>query len=315
MLADTQDNPGAGGNGDTTGLLAALLRRQPRDAVLGLLIDPRLRAQAHAIGPGRTAVFRLGETSGVPGHVPLSGEFTVEVLADGRFTCTGPMFHGFKMDLGPMAVLRQGQVESCSRRRSARQPIRRCSGMSASSRAAAHPRAEELGALPRRFRADRKRGAGGRRPRTGECRSDDVRVDAIARRAAPEADGSSVPSATGRRIASAGSTMQRRYVIALIKHETNTFSPLATPLASFGHGNGPAFGDEARERFAGTNTPMAAYLDIARRDGAAIVTPVAAESWPSNKASRQTFEALVQPLEAAVPQVATRCSWTCMARW
>ena len=44
--------------------------------------------------------------------------------------------------------------------------------------------------------------------------------------------------------------MPRRYVIALIKHETNTFSPLATPLASFGHGNGPAFGDAARERFA-----------------------------------------------------------------
>ena len=31
VLADTQDNPGAGGNGDTTGLLAALLaRRAPR---------------------------------------------------------------------------------------------------------------------------------------------------------------------------------------------------------------------------------------------------------------------------------------------
>ncbi|MBA3507758.1 MAG: M81 family metallopeptidase [Betaproteobacteria bacterium] len=94
--------------------------------------------------------------------------------------------------------------------------------------------------------------------------------------------------------------MPRRYVIALIKHETNTFSPLATPLASFGHGNGPAFGDAARARFAGTNTPMAAYLDLARREGAEIVTPVAAESWPSNKASRQTFETLVQPLETAV---------------
>ena len=35
VLADTQDNPGAGGNGDTTGLLAALLKRNPRDAVLG----------------------------------------------------------------------------------------------------------------------------------------------------------------------------------------------------------------------------------------------------------------------------------------
>ena len=40
--------------------------------------------------------------------------------------------------------------------------------------------------------------------------------------------------------------MPRRYVIALIKHETNTFSPIATPLASFGHGEGPAFGEAAR---------------------------------------------------------------------
>ena len=94
--------------------------------------------------------------------------------------------------------------------------------------------------------------------------------------------------------------MPRRYVIALIKHETNTFSPIATPLTSFGHGNGPAFGAAARARFEGTNTPMAAYLDLARRERAEIVTPVAAESWPSNKASRATFETLVAPLEEAV---------------
>src|SRR5437588_6121075 len=94
--------------------------------------------------------------------------------------------------------------------------------------------------------------------------------------------------------------MPRRYVIALIKHETNTFSPLATPLSSFGHGNGPAFGDAARARFAGTNTPMAAYLDLAGRAGASILTPVAAEAWPSNKSSRETFERLLRPLEEAV---------------
>jgi microcystin degradation protein MlrC len=94
--------------------------------------------------------------------------------------------------------------------------------------------------------------------------------------------------------------MRRRYVIALIKHETNTFSPIPTPLASFGHGEGPAFGEAARARFEHTNTPMAAYLDIAQREGADIVTPVAAESWPSNKASRATFETLLRPLEDAV---------------
>lgn len=110
VLADTQDNPGAGGNGDTTGLLAALLKRDPRDAVLGLLIDRASAVQAHAVGVGHTVAFRLGEISGVPGHVPLAGEFKVEVLADGNFTCTGPMFKGFRMSLGPMAVLRQGNV-------------------------------------------------------------------------------------------------------------------------------------------------------------------------------------------------------------
>ncbi|MGP1679610.1 MAG: M81 family metallopeptidase [Burkholderiales bacterium] len=92
----------------------------------------------------------------------------------------------------------------------------------------------------------------------------------------------------------------KRFVIALIKHETNTFSPIATPLSAFGHGNGPSYGEDAKAAFAGTNTPFAAFLDIAWREGAEAVTPVAAESWPSNMASRATFEALLQPLEEAV---------------
>jgi microcystin degradation protein MlrC len=105
VLADTQDNPGAGGNGDTTGLLAALIRHRAPDAVLGLLIDPASATRAHEMGVGRSARFALGEISGVPGMVPLAGEFTVAALGDGRFTCTGPMFKGFRMQLGPMALL------------------------------------------------------------------------------------------------------------------------------------------------------------------------------------------------------------------
>ncbi len=110
LLADTQDNPGAGGNGDTTGLLAALVAANPPGAVLGLLIDRASAAQAHALGVGGKATFHLGATSGLPGHVPLAGEFTVRALADGNFTCTGPMFKGFAMRLGPMAVLEHDNV-------------------------------------------------------------------------------------------------------------------------------------------------------------------------------------------------------------
>jgi microcystin degradation protein MlrC len=106
VLADTQDNPGAGGNGDTTGLLAALVRQRAPDAVLGLLIDGEAAAKAHAAGQGATLAFALGGRSRIPGDAPFEGEFTVERLADGRFTCTGPMFKGFRMTLGNMALLR-----------------------------------------------------------------------------------------------------------------------------------------------------------------------------------------------------------------
>lgn len=106
VMADTQDNPGAGGNGDTTGLLRELILQDSRDAVLGLLIDKASAGRAHEVGQGRTLAFSLGGKSGIKGDAPLTGEFTVERLGDGHFTCTGPMFKGFRMQLGPMALLR-----------------------------------------------------------------------------------------------------------------------------------------------------------------------------------------------------------------
>jgi len=110
VLADTQDNPGAGGNGDTTGILQALLELRAQDACLGLLIDPHAAHQAHDAGQGASIACALGARSGLAGHEPVRGRFSVERLGDGRFTCTGPMFRGFRMQLGPMALLRQGGV-------------------------------------------------------------------------------------------------------------------------------------------------------------------------------------------------------------
>jgi microcystin degradation protein MlrC len=106
VIADTQDNPGAGGNGDTTGMLAALMRQHTPDAVIGMICDGPSAQRAHDAGQGATLEFTLGEISGLPGHTPLGGRFTVERLGDGVFTCTGPMFRGFKMKLGPMALLK-----------------------------------------------------------------------------------------------------------------------------------------------------------------------------------------------------------------
>jgi len=106
VLADTQDNPGAGGNGDTTGLLRALVEQKAQDAVFGMLIDAASASRAHEAGQGATLDFSLGGLSNVKGDAPFAAAFTVERLGDGRFTCTGPMFKGFRMTLGPMALLR-----------------------------------------------------------------------------------------------------------------------------------------------------------------------------------------------------------------
>ena len=110
ILADTQDNPGAGGNGDTTGVLAELIAQDVPRALLGLLIDAPAAAQAHEAGLGATIEVSLGARSGLAGHVPVEGRFTVEALSDGAFLCTGPFYGGARMTLGPMAALRRGGV-------------------------------------------------------------------------------------------------------------------------------------------------------------------------------------------------------------
>ena len=68
-----------------------------------------------------------------------------------------------------------------------------------------------------------------------------------------------------------------RLLIAMMKHETNTFSPVPTPLARFG----PLYGDNAIRAYRGTGTGLGAYLDLAEREGAEVVLPIAAGASPS----------------------------------
>jgi microcystin degradation protein MlrC len=110
ILADTQDNPGAGANSDTVGLLEALVRQGAEGAVLGILYDPQTAAAAHAAGEWAEISVSLGAKSGLPGHVPLETTVRVERLGDGRFTGTGPFYWGARMELGPMALLAVGGV-------------------------------------------------------------------------------------------------------------------------------------------------------------------------------------------------------------
>jgi microcystin degradation protein MlrC len=102
VIADTQDNPGGGGHGDTTGLLAELIAQRAEGAVLGLINDAESAAACHAAGEGARIALSLGGRSD---GAPLAVDAQVLRLSDGRFLCTGPMTGGNHADLGPSALI------------------------------------------------------------------------------------------------------------------------------------------------------------------------------------------------------------------
>ncbi len=110
VLVDTQDNPGAGGNSDTTGMLRALIDADAQGAAIGLITDPAAAVAAHQAGIGATITLSLGGRSNIPGDGPLTAAFVVEALSDGACHATGPYYGGAHLRLGPCACLRIGGV-------------------------------------------------------------------------------------------------------------------------------------------------------------------------------------------------------------
>ena len=111
MLADSQDNPGGGGLGDTTEILRELVTRRAPGAVVGVLNDADAARAAHAAGLGARLELALGGRNGVPGCRQFAAEYRVLALSDGRFDASGPMLRGAHIDLGASALLETGGVK------------------------------------------------------------------------------------------------------------------------------------------------------------------------------------------------------------
>ncbi len=105
VIADPQDNPGAGAPGDTTGLLRELVDAGARDAAISMIHDPTTAREAHEAGVGSVIQAGIGGRY-VEFSRPFEASAKVEALSDGSFTFTGPMFGGCRAELGPMARLR-----------------------------------------------------------------------------------------------------------------------------------------------------------------------------------------------------------------
>jgi microcystin degradation protein MlrC len=80
-----------------------------------------------------------------------------------------------------------------------------------------------------------------------------------------------------------------KIIAARMNHETNTFSPVPTPLSSFGP-EGPTFGAQALAQGRGTRTGLGAFIDLAEARGDAITVAVNGTANPSGRVEDAAFE-------------------------
>jgi microcystin degradation protein MlrC len=93
--------------------------------------------------------------------------------------------------------------------------------------------------------------------------------------------------------------MALRAVIAMMEHETNTFSPVPTPLSRFGSPD-VAMAEEVYRRFKGTGTGIGGFLDVADGEGMDIVTPIAGNAAPSGHVDAHAYATLCDAICDAV---------------
>ena len=103
--------------------------------------------------------------------------------------------------------------------------------------------------------------------------------------------------------------MPRKFVVAMMMHETNTFSPLPTPIESFGR-RGALRGQAAIAEAEGTNTPLGGFIDVARAAEAEFVVPMAANAHPAGLVTEAAFEEMAG---AIVEAVAAGCDGVMLA--
>ena len=87
-----------------------------------------------------------------------------------------------------------------------------------------------------------------------------------------------------------------RIVIARQNHETNTFSPVPTPLAAFR----PLYGAAALTEARGMKTALGAFYDWATGLGAEISCPLIAHAWPSAPVEDDAFEHMADVILAEI---------------
>ena len=154
VIADTQDKTGAGGSGDTTGLLEALVRNQGK-ARCWAFFDAEAATAAQRLARRGTS-DRAGRQYGPEGVKPYSATFRVVRLRDGRMRNHGPSVGGRNIDLGRLrccvSTVSASSSAASACRRTIRRPFRH---LVYRAEGPEDPRAQEHGAFQGRLSAAR----------------------------------------------------------------------------------------------------------------------------------------------------------------
>ena len=105
-FADVADNPGGGGRGNTMWILQALHQAGVRNVLVGVIHDPALAAEAHALGEGADFSARFNRDGGDEFSHPFSAPATVLRLLSGSLRGRRGIYANNTLDLGPSAALR-----------------------------------------------------------------------------------------------------------------------------------------------------------------------------------------------------------------
>jgi microcystin degradation protein MlrC len=110
IFADVADNPGGGGRGNTMSILQAFLDARVQDALVGVIHDPALAAEAHHLGEGTTFTAHFNRGGGDEFSKPFSAPATVRRLLDGSVRGRRGIYADNTLDLGLSAALEIGGI-------------------------------------------------------------------------------------------------------------------------------------------------------------------------------------------------------------
>lgn len=110
IFADVADNPGGGGRGNTMTILQSFHAAGINNALLGVIHDPDLAAEAHDKGPGTAFLARFNRDGGDAFSQPFTAPAVVAALRDQPVTGRRGIYANNTLDIGKAAALTLGGI-------------------------------------------------------------------------------------------------------------------------------------------------------------------------------------------------------------